>query len=153
MPQLDPSHFPSQILWLVIAFSLLYLYLRYGALPRLEDVLSTRATKIEGDKEIASSLHERILILKQRCAEEMQLTKNEVVNIHSKILHDFNHEKSQRLLIISENFAKDYANLAEKITKEKAAAMEKIPEAASDLAILILKKATGITLKPRGMNA
>ena len=34
-PPFDPSHFPSQLLWLAIIFGLFYLFLKRVALPRV----------------------------------------------------------------------------------------------------------------------
>jgi F-type H+-transporting ATPase subunit b len=149
MPQLDPSYFPSQIFWLVIAFSLLYLYLKHRALPNLENILSNRSSKIDGDSKVASSLQERISSLKEQCAQETRQIKDDVAKIHDKILKDFSDTKHERLTAISENFSKEYSKLAAKVTKEKMDAMEKIPSAASELASLIINKATGVTLKIR----
>jgi F-type H+-transporting ATPase subunit b len=149
MPQLDPSHFPSQIFWLVIAFSLLYLYLKHRAVPSLENIISNRASKIEADSKVASNLQQRISLLKEQCAQEARQTKDDVAKIHDKVLKDFSDTKHERLAAVSENFSKEYSKLAAKVTKEKMEAMEKIPSAASELALLIINKATGVTHKIR----
>jgi F-type H+-transporting ATPase subunit b len=51
MPQLQPADFAPQLIWLAIVFTLFYLALSRGALPRIERVLANRKTKIESDLE------------------------------------------------------------------------------------------------------
>jgi len=58
LPQLDPTSYPSQILWLVIAFALLYWLLAKRALPRVADILETRQDRIAADLDRAQSLRQ-----------------------------------------------------------------------------------------------
>ncbi|WP_413988844.1 F0F1 ATP synthase subunit B [Labrys okinawensis] len=48
-PPFDSSTFASQILWLVIAFGLLYLLMSKIALPRIAGILADRSSKISSD--------------------------------------------------------------------------------------------------------
>src|ERR1700761_1458313 len=52
-PPFDSSTFASQIIWLVIAFGLLYLLMSRIALPRVAGILEDRASKIGADLEAA----------------------------------------------------------------------------------------------------
>lgn len=49
MPQFELANAAPQIAWLVVIFALLYLTLRYGALPKVEKVVADRATAIGSD--------------------------------------------------------------------------------------------------------
>ena len=49
MPQLNPEFFISQIFWLVITFSFLFIFLWRITLPRIGSVLEKRANKISED--------------------------------------------------------------------------------------------------------
>jgi len=49
LPQLDSSHYPSQLLWLAISFGLLYLLLSRVLLPKVESALARRRRQIEAD--------------------------------------------------------------------------------------------------------
>lgn len=58
MPQLDPSTFPPQLVWLAITFIALYLLMSRVALPRIGAVLDERRERITEDLEKASQLRQ-----------------------------------------------------------------------------------------------
>lgn len=56
MPQLDPTWFASQLFWLFICFTILYMLLSRIILPPLQGVMLTRKDTIEGDLNAAQNL-------------------------------------------------------------------------------------------------
>ena len=55
-PPFDPSHFPSQLLWLAIIFGLFYLFLKRVALPRVGSILEVRSQRIAQDLDQAARM-------------------------------------------------------------------------------------------------
>jgi F-type H+-transporting ATPase subunit b len=55
-PPLDPATFVPQLVWLAIAFGLLYLLLSRVALPRVGEVIEERADRIRRDLDQAEKL-------------------------------------------------------------------------------------------------
>ena len=55
-PPFDPSHFASQLFWLAISFGAFYFFISRVALPRIGDVLETRATRIAKDLNEANAM-------------------------------------------------------------------------------------------------
>jgi F-type H+-transporting ATPase subunit b len=55
-PPFAPEHFPSQILWLAIAFGLLYLLLARLVLPRVAAIFAARRDRIASDLDQAGKL-------------------------------------------------------------------------------------------------
>ena len=56
MPQLNAGFYASQILWLIITFSVLYYFLKKKALPRVADILEARQERISNDLDKAANL-------------------------------------------------------------------------------------------------
>ena len=56
MPQLDPSGFVPQLIWLAIVFTVLYLVLSRVVLPRIGEVLEDRQARIADDLDAAEKL-------------------------------------------------------------------------------------------------
>src|SRR6476620_9482015 len=57
-PPFDPTHFPSQILWLAITFGLFYLFLNKVVLPRIGGILEVRRDRIAQDLDQAARMKE-----------------------------------------------------------------------------------------------
>src|ERR1700733_14255796 len=58
-PPFDSTHFASSLIWLALSFGLLYLLMSKIALPRVEDILKTRADKISNDLKEAHAFREQ----------------------------------------------------------------------------------------------
>ncbi|MCW5724641.1 MAG: F0F1 ATP synthase subunit B' [Maricaulaceae bacterium] len=56
MPQLDPSGFAPQLIWLLITFVALYLIMSRVALPKVTDILEQRQNRIAHDLDEAERL-------------------------------------------------------------------------------------------------
>jgi F-type H+-transporting ATPase subunit b len=56
MPQLDTSTFATQIFWLAVTFTILYLLMAKLAMPKIEKTVEGRRRRIEGDLERAAQM-------------------------------------------------------------------------------------------------
>ena len=102
MPQLNPEFFISQIFWLVISFTFLFIFLWRISLPRISSVLDKRATKINEDIKIAKEY--------QAEAEEIQL------KIDSQ-LRESKLETSELIKSANTNLQNDVAKKLEEVDK------------------------------------
>src|SRR6478736_6290498 len=58
-PPFDATHFPSQILWFVIAFAILYALMSRIALPRVGEI--NEAKGLQGQADAAGAAYEKTL--------------------------------------------------------------------------------------------
>ena len=59
MPQLDPTYWASQVFWLILVFTILYVSISKFYLPKIKDNLDNRENKIKEDLENASRFKEQ----------------------------------------------------------------------------------------------
>lgn len=74
MPQLDPTWFASQLFWLFVCFTLLYVLLSQLILPPIKATLERRATATDGD--IAAAEQARDLAARARQDYEQTLAQS-----------------------------------------------------------------------------
>jgi F-type H+-transporting ATPase subunit b len=76
MPQLNVHDFPTQLVWLAIAFLALYLVMSRIAMPAVADTLAKRQAKIQGDLDAAEQANrqtnELIATYEKRLAESRE---------------------------------------------------------------------------------
>ena len=98
MPQLNPEFFVSQLFWLVVTFSFLFVFLWRVSLPRIGSVLEKRERKISEDltaaKELqaeASKIQETIENqLKQARADASEMIKSSSISLQDKVQTELN---------------------------------------------------------------
>ena len=120
MPQLDPTYWASQIFWLILVFSILYISIAKFYLPKIKKNLDDRDNKIKEDLDEANSL---------KNLSEEKIKEYEVILENSK-------KEVTKILLESKNkLDKDIKNKKETMQKEIES---EIVEAQKD--ILDLKK-------------
>ena len=114
LPQMDIASFPSQLFWLVITFSLLYLFMWKFVIPRLGATIEERRDKISNDINDADNLNTEATDILKKYDEQMASASqesNEIITNSKKAMLDHletlkkeNEEKVNSL--ISESQAK-----------------------------------------------
>jgi F-type H+-transporting ATPase subunit b len=145
LPQFDPSSFPSQLFWLLVAFSVLYFFFSKRSLPEIGRVLQKRqahiehdiatAQKLRGNAEEAKARYERAVAEAQSQSTKLYLRAEEEVK--AKMAAGLEEFKSRAVLQIKDT--------EESIEKAKKEAMESIQSIAAEIASVAAEKIVGIS--------
>jgi F-type H+-transporting ATPase subunit b len=126
MPQLDPSHFPTQLFWLFVTFAALFLISWKVALPRIAEVLNMRQNRIDSDLERAEALKsdaEEVLAAYKKVLADASA---EAQNTHRQIVQELADERTRRQEELSQRLSGQTREAEDRIAGEKQRAVENI---------------------------
>ena len=146
MPQLDVATYPSLIFWLIVTFSFTFFVLKYYVTPKMSEILNDRKEKIDSDLFEAKQSREEAENSKTDQEKSILDAKEKAIIIVRDAV-----EKSKSKLLISETKAKEKLSKkledAEKnILNTKKDSLKIVNEVASDIAVIISDKISGIKI-------
>jgi F-type H+-transporting ATPase subunit b len=142
-PPLDSSTFPSQILWLAVFFSLLYLLMSKLVLPRIEAILKKRHDHIQGDIATAQRLQKDTQAAIAAYEKELADAKARAHGIAEETRGRLQAETDAERHALEASLAKKVAAAEGKINTARDKAMAQVHDVAADSAIAIVEKLTG----------
>ena len=146
MPQLDVATYPSLIFWLIVTFSFTFFVLKYYVTPKMSEILNDRKEKIDSDLFEAKQSREEAENSKTDQEKSILDAKEKAIIIVRDAV-----EKSKSQLLINESKAKEKLSKkledAEKnILNVKKDSLKIVNEIASDIAVIITHKISGIKI-------
>ena len=81
MPQLNPEFFVSQLFWLVVTFSFLFVFLWRVSLPRIGNVLEKRERKINEDLTSAKELQVEATKIQEAIENQLKKAKTDALEM------------------------------------------------------------------------
>ena len=144
MPQLDVSTYPSLIFWLVITFGFTFLVLKFYITPKMSEILNQRKEKIDTDLFEAKKSREDAENSKLNQESSIVEAKEKAFQIISEAT-----EKSKRDIqsfekSSKEKLSKKLADAEKSITKSKNDSLKVVNEIATDIAISLSQKVSGM---------
>ena len=82
MPQLDPTYWASQVFWLILIFTILYISIANFYLPKIKNNLNDRENKIKEDLDAASKFKDLSELKLKEYEKILENSKKEVIKIH-----------------------------------------------------------------------
>lgn len=153
MPQLDPSSFTSQIVWLVITFVIFYLVMARVALPRISEVLETRQNRIAYDLETATTLKAEAEAVLAEYEASMEKAHAESQSLLATTAQERGAETARRHEELGAKIAAQLGDAEARISKARQAAMENINEIAGDVAMSAMAKLIGVEPNDKAVAA
>jgi F-type H+-transporting ATPase subunit b len=144
MPQLNPLDWAPQLIWLVITFGILYLLMKWVALPKIGSVIEMRQGHIAGDLEAADKLRretqEAIAAYEQALAE----AKARAHGIAQEARNKLKDEVAAERAALERDLAAKSAEAEARILEAKVSALKDVNAVASETAAEIVRRLIGI---------
>jgi F-type H+-transporting ATPase subunit b len=146
-PPFDASTFPGQIFWLVLTFGALYFLMSKIALPRVSQILETRASKIDGDLAAAASMQEKARLAGETYEKLLTDAKANAQSIGQKAKDEANNVADQQRKVVEAETNQKIATSEASIAKARDVAMGNVAGIAVDAASEIIKRISGVAPK------
>lgn len=143
MPQLDFSTFSSQLIWLAITFTALYILIARVALPRIGGTIEQRSDKIASDLDRAQSMKDDVDKAIASYEAALADAKSKAHAIAQETREKLSAEIEAERARVDEEIAVKIADAEKTITAMKTKAMGEVGKIASDLAGEIVSDLTG----------
>jgi len=144
MPQLNPLDWAPQLIWLVITFGVLYLLMKWVALPKIGSVIEMRQGRIAGDLEAADKLRrktqEAIAAYEQALAE----AKARAHGIAQEARNRLKDEVAAERTALKRDLSAKSAEAEAQIHQAKVSALKEVNAVASETAAEIVRRLIGI---------
>ena len=143
MPQLNPDSFSSQIFWLIVSFSILFLIVHFILLPKLKRVREKRDDTINNYLSQTQKLNEQIDNIIVQIDKEFNEAKN---SFNDKIKEELEKNKivfDKEIGLIEKDFEKKKERLNSELLKSRNHIKNKIPNICMDLSNHLYEKILG----------
>ena len=140
MPQFNAKSFNSQLFWLIITFTALYLIITYLILPRVRENIRLRKNKISNDIERAESIKLEIENLISQSNIKLDEAKNQAKKIIKETVVRSDKEYDNQINSIKKQIANMQIENDRKIAEYKKNLEKDIEKSAISLCAIILSK-------------
>ena len=140
MPQFNAKSFNSQLFWLLITFTTLYLIITYFILPRIRENIRLRKNKIANDLERAENIRLEIENMISQSNIKIEEAKNQAQKIIKESILRSNKEYDTQIDTIKKQTVNMQIKAEKKITEYKKSLEKDIETSAISLCAVILNK-------------
>ena len=151
-PPFQKDTFASQLVSLLVAFVALYLIVSRIALPRVGSLLDERQNKIEGDLTAAQRLRDESDAALKAYESELASARARAQAIGAETREKLNAASEAERKTLEERLSVKLAEAEKTIAATREAAMSKVRSIASDAAIAIVQRLTGVAPDRRSVN-
>ena len=146
MPQLNPEFFLSQLFWLIISFTFLFIFLWRFSLPRIESVLEKRSSKINEDIKIAKQYQAEAEEIQTIIDKQLSKAKIETSDLIKLTNINIQNHATKELEQLDVSLNAKLEEAYEKIEKNKKDSLSQINSQIYDITKLTLSKVSNISV-------
>ena len=153
MPQLDPSVFAPQLIWLTITFVILYVLMARIALPRIGEVLEARQDRIAHDLDAAATLKAAAEKALAEYEQSLAKSRSEAQSLLSQAAEDRTRKATERQAKLDATIAGQLRDAESRINDARKAAMDNVTEVAKEVARSATAKLIGVEPSDAAVDA
>ncbi len=153
LPQLDPSSYPSQIFWLVVVFTFMYIFFSKKTVPQYSRTIEDRAERITSDLDQAARLKDEVAELQASYEDKLAQAREESYLVFASSEKKIKTESDKRAADFQERSRKKIEDLEQNIQGASDAAMNEMGDVAVEIAIQASKKIIGISVDEKTAKA
>jgi F-type H+-transporting ATPase subunit b len=143
MPQLNFHDFAPQVVWLVIAFAVLYFVMARLAIPAVADTLAKRQGKIQSDLDAAEKASEDTRALVEAYEKRLADAREEARRLTRERAEADSAQMAERLAELGQRLGARIDEAEKRIAGQRAVVMEGIEQMAHDIAADVYAKIAG----------
>ena len=140
MPQFNAKSFNSQLFWLIITFTALYITITYFILPRIRENIRLRKNKIANDLERAENIKAEIEYMISQSNIKLEEAKNQAQKMIKESILRSNKEYDNQIDTIKKQIANMEIKAEKNITEYKKSLEKDIEKSTISLCAVILSK-------------
>jgi F-type H+-transporting ATPase subunit b len=144
MPQLNPEFYISQLFWLVISFTFLFIFLWRISLPRISIVLKNRESRINEDIKMSKKLQSEAEEIQIKIENQLREAKLEASDLIKKANHNFQDKISNELDKLDKQLSKKIEESSSIIEQNKIKSINEVQSQIYQITKLTLSKISTI---------
>ena len=153
MPQLNPEFWVSQIFWLILIFSSLYIIMWKIFLPKISDIIENRKSRIIGDLNETQKLKENAekkLREYNKIIEDTKKEAKKIIEDNKKKLENDIKSKKQKF---NEEIEKELKSVEKEIKSLKRSSISSINKIAAEVSSEVIKQLVGTSVNMSNVSA
>jgi len=152
MPQLNPEFFVSQLFWLAVFFTFLFIFLWRVSLPRIAKVLENRQNIIDEHLSSAKELQEKAMEIEKKINDQINNAKLETDKKIKETISTLQEDVSSQLASLDKDLETKVSNAEKEILKSKDNQMKNINNEIANITKLTVGKITDIEFSENELN-
>ena len=153
MPQLNPEFWASQVFWLILIFSSLYVIIWKLFLPKITNSIENRKLKIVNDLNETQKLKDNAEKKLQEYNKIIENSKKDAKKIIEDGKKKLNREIESKKQKFNEEIEKDLTNVEKEIKNLKKSSILVINKIAEDISSEIIKQVVGTEINKSKLSA
>jgi len=153
MPQFEQlDTFASQIFWLLITFSVLYIILSRMVLPRIAGVVSTREKKIDDDLSRAEELRTKAEAVQEAYETALAKAAEDARAVHRQAAEKMAAKSEKEFTALAAELAEDAKAADERIGAERSAALTEMQSQAVEVVQAATERLIGVSVDEKSAS-